>query len=817
MLLALAAVCLASGTAAGVFMPPLPLVVVAGFAAMVLAWRLFRRSTLSALAAGSLLVGLALGHAALRRATAPPPVPAAIVDGAGKLTDRAPWGAPARPDRALTVVQGTIRRGPDPVGADGGKSRLLVDVDRLAGAAPPIALQVTVVGVPPDALPGDRVELRVRPRPPPGLFNPGLGDPRLGAEARGVDLVATITGPEQLRLLERGSPLGPRRLAFRLGRALAGRLDAQVTDPTRAAFLRAMVVGERSSVAPAVEEGFRAAGATHALSVSGLHLAVVAGLVFALLRKAAASCPALALRAPPAVLAAIVALPFVALYTLLTGEAVATVRSALMASCLFGASIVNRPPSLAAATAAAALALLVSSPLLLIDISFQLSFASVIALALAARHLQRTDGENAGMLRRALTWAGKLVAASTAAAACTMALQAHHFGQITPAAPIGNVAIVPLVELLVLPCGLLGAALALAHPSIGWAPLAIADAGTAVVLAVADLFRRWAPVLDVRRPNVAETILFTAAMGMLLLAIASPRRRAWLVVGAVSATLGVASLGLREAARHDSDEVRVTFLDVGQGDAALVEGPNGFVALVDAGGEVNSAFDPGARVIDPVLRAKGISRIDLLVLSHPHPDHMNGMFHLLERFEVGALWTSGDRGRNPRYDDLIALARRRAVSTPLPALLQIGALVIEPLGPWLDDRIGAPPGLSVNDASLSVRIAYAGRTVVFTGDLEQQGEAELAAGPIALPADVLKVPHHGSRTSSSADLLGAARPWLAVASLGRENRFGFPHAEAVRAYASRGIRLLRTDLHGAVTVTIGADGSLRATCLLGCR
>jgi competence protein ComEC len=276
----------------------------------------------------------------------------------------------------------------------------------------------------------------------------------------------------------------------------------------------------------------------------------------------------------------------------------------------------------------------------------------------------------------------------------------------------------------------------------------------------------------------------------------------------------------REIARRLSDDVRVTFLDVGQGDAAVVEGPRGFVALVDGGGAVDGGFDPGARVVEPYLRARGIGRIDLVVLSHPHPDHMNGLFRVLERFEVGALWTSGDEGDNPQYARLLGLARRRGIRQPVPAAFEHRGLELTPLGPWMGDRIGAPPGLSVNDASLTVRLHHAGRSILFAGDLEEDGEAELvgrAGLDLPVASEVLKVPHHGSRTSSTPELLDTVRPGLAVASLGRQNRFQFPRPEVVARYRARGIRLLRTDRCGAVTIGLRARGALDTTCARGCR
>jgi competence protein ComEC len=196
----------------------------------------------------------------------------------------------------------------------------------------------------------------------------------------------------------------------------------------------------------------------------------------------------------------------------------------------------------------------------------------------------------------------------------------------------------------------------------------------------------------------------------------------------------------------------------------------------------------------------------------------------VERFDVGAFWSSGDDGRNPEYGRLVALARRRGVAIPDVVATGLGGASVVPLGP-LDsgpdgvERIHAPDGLSVNDASLVLRVAFAGRGVLFAGDLEADGEGELAgrrdAGQ-AVAADVLKVPHHGSRTSSTPELIDAVSPALAVMSLGWRNQFHFPAPEVVARYAARDARVLRTDRDGAISLVIAPDGRLTVRCERGC-
>jgi competence protein ComEC len=507
----------------------------------------------------------------------------------------------------------------------------------------------------------------------------------------------------------------------------------------------------------------------------------------------------------------------------LTGEAVATIRSALMAAMVLGAAIVNRPVSLATGIAAAAMALLLQSPLVLLDMSFQLSFASVIGLGLFARWLlPRAAIRDETGWRRARGWLVRSFSASFAACLVTTPIVAHHFGEITPAAPLGNLVLVPIVELVVLPCGLVGALLALAHAWLGAFPLFVAGTASRLALVLAEMFRRFAPVVLVRYPNWLETLLLVAAAGAALQAASEPRRRQrtrWLLAAILATSVAGSSLGLRQIARLSSRELRVTFLDVGQGDATLVEGPGGFVALVDGGGRYDNSFDTGARVVEPVLRARGISRLDLVVLSHPHPDHMNGLFRILTRFPIGAFWQNGDDGRNPAYHDLVRVARERGVPMPKPTPVDSRGITLEAVSPWLDGNIGVPVGLEANDASLVIRVAYAGRQILLTGDIGDEGEAELIerrkAGT-SIRSEVLKVPHHGSRYASSDWLIRAVAPALAVVSAGRYNRFGLPSQAALARYLRQGTEVLRTDRDGAVTLTVDAAGNLTVACMNDC-
>jgi len=207
------------------------------------------------------------------------------------------------------------------------------------------------------------------------------------------------------------------------------------------------------------------------------------------------------------------------------------------------------------------------------------------------------------------------------------------------------------------------------------------------------------------------------------------------------------------------------------------------------------------------LRRRGISRVRLVVLSHPHPDHAGGLAALIDAMPVEAVWTNGQDTGEPMTRALLAAARRRGVLIERPHAVKLATAVLEPEAL----RDAPDPFASDNDNSLVLRLRYGGRSVLFAGDMESDGEDRLLAFRPA-PADVLKVPHHASRTSSTDPFLEAVRPRLAVASLAADNRYRFPHPDVVARYRERQIALYRTDRDGAIQVDLGPHGEIDVTC-----
>jgi competence protein ComEC len=385
---------------------------------------------------------------------------------------------------------------------------------------------------------------------------------------------------------------------------------------------------------------------------------------------------------------------------------------------------------------------------------------------------------------------------------------------------IGNLVLTPVVELIALPLGLAGAALGIA-PAIAVAAwiVGVADRGAGALAAAT-------PVGHVALAGQATMIALTILAVWLASRERWARGRGW----AWAALCLVWGLVVR--APPPDGALRVTFLDVGQGDAALVELPDGAVWLIDAGGAPNArelaqAAAPG-RAIDRVLAAYDHTRIDLAIVSHPHPDHYLGLAAITA--PIGELWAP-DAPAAPLRDRSVG----RALTSTLPDFAAITAglaaggtrivhpalgvarreagVALEVWAPRFQATAGAPaacaadPVRTVNDNSLVVSLAFAGRTIVFLGDVEAEGEDDLVASGLGA-VDVVKVAHHGSPTSSTPRLVAHTRPRLAVISCGRGNPFGFPAPAVVARWQAAGATVLRTDRDGAVTVTVGPTGDL---------
>jgi competence protein ComEC len=328
----------------------------------------------------------------------------------------------------------------------------------------------------------------------------------------------------------------------------------------------------------------------------------------------------------------------------------------------------------------------------------------------------------------------------------------------------------------------------------------VASGALALVRAIARVSA--APAMTAQIPQPTPWQLAVLAVVLAVLALRPPARAAFVALG--GAALVVLEIGARRTGRPGG-VLRVTFLDVGQGDSAVLDLPDGEAVVIDGGGLVGSPIDVGQSVLAPELRARRRDTLAFAVLSHPHPDHFGGLVTGLDGVRLGALWDTGQGEREQLaggYAALLEAMRVRGVPIVRPEDLcgsrELGGVSIEVLAPCPGPSSDRNP----NDNSFVVRVSYGARALLLVGDAEREEEADLLArSRSSLRADVLKVGHHGSATSSTPAFLAAVAPREAVISVGRRNRFGHPHPLTLAALAAQGARLWRTDRDGAVTVT----------------
>lgn len=693
------------------------------------------------------------------------------------------------------VLEGEVAEAPERTPR---RTSLIVDARAVDGAPASGRVRVGVRGAGPPLRPGDRVRLPTTLRRPRNFANLGGSDGVGRLARRSVYVTGFVWDPTTIERL----PRQRRSLRGRIEqwRARVSRAISRAVAMPERGVLQALVVGDTRRLSPRLRDAFARAGVVHVLSVSGLHVGMVGFTATIALRWLLLRSETLALTIDVQRLAAILGLLPVLVYAALAGLGVATLRSALMVAAGVAAITMGRSIDVLDSLALAALAVVLGWPGSSQDVSFQLSFASVLVLVLAAR-------TGPGIARG---WVGRARAAlrlSTWAAVGTAPLTAFHFHQVSLVGPLTNPVVIPLFGSAVVALGLAGAAIEPLAPSAAAHLFRLAGMalrpGVAFVRAVGTW--SWAAV-DVPMPSVGELAGLYALLG------GGWRRRhpigRALIVAAALGLLLDAGWWVHE--RYGRDRLRVTFLDVGQGDAAVVELPNGRVLVVDAGGLPGSEFDTGAAIVSPFLWSRKIRRVDALVMTHAHPDHFGGLAYLVVHHRPREFWWNGVPGSGRGWRALAGtLARSDTVQRILAARDAVpGGVVLHPPSGW--------EARSLNDGSLTLRLEIGDTRLLLTGDIEAAAERLLLRDPSALRSSVVKVPHHGSATSSTPAWLGAVAPQIAVISVGAENRYHLPAPTIEARYRAAVPCVLRTDRCGAITVDAGARDTCVSTVRAGC-
>lgn len=659
---------------------------------------------------------------------------------------------------------------------------------------------------------GDVLRLTLNLRQPRNFRTPGSFDYEGYLARQNIFLSAFLWDDSTVRRVgTQGSPLW---MSVEQVRRTIGEFFAVHLDTTSASVLQALIIGDERLITKDLRETFSRTGVTHVLSISGLHISLVAATAYGFWWWVVGRSRSLLLRFTAPVLASLLAIPPIVLYASISGGNVATWRSVLMVLTYLLAILIGRQSEAYRSLAFAALLISLLWPGAVLDVSFQLSFVSVLSLFLATKRFtswwetMRAPARGSVSWReRLFHWGGTSLAISGGALLGTLPLTAAYFNQVTVIGILANMVIVPLLGSVAVILGLLAAGSIFLHS--GLATILVLCAGGVIRLGLwaAEWFAAFPyAAIQTVTPNLFELLLLYALLFCLffrsmLRQLPVPFRFLPHVVISML-MLDIMSWSWH---RYYHAELRVTFLDVGQGDAAVVELPGSQVMVIDGGGFASADFDVGEAILAPFLWSRKIRRVDTLVLSHPQLDHYGGLTYLADHFSPREFWSNGEITQSEKFARLQAVLTSNAVRTrvlcrEMPPIT-VGQVRIQILHPPCQRT-----GLDANNASLVLRFSYGSVDVLFTGDIEAEGESVLLSTQRALASEIVKVPHHGSRTSSSPAFVKSLASSVAVASLGLHNRFHFPAPEVVRRYEQHGGMLLRTDEHGAITFVSDGRG-----------
>ncbi|MGB7219376.1 MAG: DNA internalization-related competence protein ComEC/Rec2 [Vicinamibacterales bacterium] len=694
-------------------------------------------------------------------------------------------------DEALAIVSGVLRADAAPVAS--GVS-LRIDVDAIGSRPASGGILVTVVGS--LAAPrveewraGRRVRMPVQLRRPSRYLDPGVPDHERALARRGTTLVGTVKSGALIEVVARGhwwdERVGEARsFARRAITASAGRYS-----PRSAAIVAAIVIGDRAGLDTDVERRLQEAGTYHVIAISGGNIAILAGLILGAFRFAGL----LGRGAALATIATLVA------YASLVGGGASVDRATLMAVVYLASRAIDHRSPPVNALAVTAAVLVATSPLIVVDPAFLLTAGATLAILVVVPTVR------SWRLPRPLDPLATMFMMSVAAEAMLFPIGVMVFSRVTFAGLGLNFLAIPLMGVAqIAGMALVPAALISTHlaAAIGW----LAHLGAEGLVRSADLVR-YAPMLTYRVTPPSWSVAALYYSGLCTWWMLGPgwRRRAAAAMAACAALWILAEPNAILASRGDG-RLHVTFVDVGQGDAALVRFPRGSTLLVDAGGlSAASSFDIGDRVVGPTLRASAVRRLDYVALTHGDPDHIGGVSSILRDFRPREVWEGIPV---PSSEPLTALRLQTLASgaqwTHVNGGRRVSIDAVE-VTAWHPAPADWERQKVRNDDSLVLEVRWKDVSILLTGDIGREVEKTLVGVIPPAPLLVLKVPHHGSLTSSSREFLQALHPRVAVFSAGRSNRFGHPVPEVVQRYRDIGAAIFRTDQDGAVM--LDTDGT----------
>jgi competence protein ComEC len=653
------------------------------------------------------------------------------------------------------------------------------------------------LGVVRELLIHDQIKVSAKISTSHGYQNFGLSPSNKYLKFRKIHQTGFSKSPLLVEKLSSGSKLSLLRMISRIRLRLQRKIEMffpgqnQNKISPSGAVVEALLLGERGRMSESFSRSLQDSGLYHLFAISGAHIAIISFLIFSVLKI---------LRVPER--ASYMVLIFTLIfYSILVEGRPSIIRATIMTLIFLIGKLIWRDTNLLNTLSLSAFILLLINPFHLFSLGFQMTFAATLSIVLffpiIIRYIPRLPLRISEILILSLT-----------AQLGVLPITAFAFNRIALAPLLLNLIALPLISLI------MGAGYV-------FILLSFINAGAAHLLAKLlhllinglihiSHFASSVNILSYRIPT--PHALTIVGYTLFLLAFLAPQKikRQKIITSVLFAVffITLVTFPFPSYSKH----LRMTFIDVGNGDSILIEFPGYKKMLVDGGGSAYGSFDVGERIVSPVLWNKGIKKIDYLVLTHAHPDHLYGLFSVTENFKINEFWESISPTQNKDY---LSFKKKLNPKTTLKKLFQgaslkIGKSDVRILYPEKPEK---PPAFADNDQSMVMRIQFQKTSFLLTGDAEAQAEQNILSKYDHIQSQVLKCPHHGSRTSSTLSFIEAVSPEIVVISVGENNFSGLPDRGVILRYKKRGTQVYRTDHHGAVEViSDGKNLSIQTAC-----
>jgi competence protein ComEC len=632
---------------------------------------------------------------------------------------------------------------------------------------------------------GSRVIGRAILEPFPIQRNPGEFDYGRYLTLNDIQGVATIAAPEDLVATRESAMSSFGAFVGTIQRSLYRIID-EYHSPEQASFLKGVILGYRADLSSEIKQSFMNTGTIHILAVSGSNVAVVVLIIYAMFGF---------LRLPKKFSGGATIFGTV-LFMFITGASPSVVRATIMVIVILVGTLFERKTDVYNSLSVAAAIILLLDSNALFDVGFQLSFAAVLSIVYIYPILKKVIDLIPDRFEeiKAIDYLLKLFAVSLAAQIGTLPFTAYYFGRVSLVSLLANLIVVPLSGLNVL----LGVATIACSPFSTF----VASCYAALNSVAIDFLLGFVKVaanapyayVEAAHFELLHALLYFGIVAIIL-HLTNPRVVKWGILTSLVVLTMFLGKGI---VQHRSGILKITLVDVGQGDAILIESPNRRYALID-GGPRQFKYDAGERTIVPYLTRCGVSRLDAILVTHSHNDHIGGVPYIVDHVQTTNFVAAHTAGSSSLCRKMIGAVRKDGVSQ---RETQMGQSIA--LDPSLRMYVLHPNSMedkhrSLNNTSVVVKLVYGNSSILLVGDAESEAEVRLYRryGNF-LDSDILKVGHHGSRTSSSGNFLRCVKPAVALVSVGAKNKFGHPSQETIARLIRFGSRVQRTDREGAI-------------------